>query len=75
MEKLLSSVEENCFATIVKVTETDEFLKRLEEYGLVKGEKIKVIKKAPKSQVFLISIRGFALCIDKETCGKVVVSD
>lgn len=67
---------ENQTATVSKVLEQNsQVLCRLQEYGLVSGESVRVIKIAPKSQVYLISIRGFALCVDKETCKKVVVCD
>ena len=76
MEKLLCDMLENQTAKVVKVLEqNDQVLCRLQEYGLVDGEIVRVIKIAPQSKVYLISIRGFALCLDKETCKKVVVSE
>jgi len=74
MEKLLSEINENQTVTIIKLLETNSAVfARLQEYGLVEGEKVRIIKIAPKSEVYLISVRGFALCIDKETCNKVIV--
>jgi len=76
MDKLLSDIKENQTATISKLIETNNaVLSRLKEYGLVAGEKVRVIKIAPKSEVYLISVRGFALCIDKETTKKVIVCE
>ena len=67
---------ENQTATIIKLLETQGAVRaRLEEYGLVAGERVRIIKIAPKSEVYLLSVRGFALCLDKQTCKKVVVSE
>ena len=76
MERLLSDIKENTPVKVVRILESnDAIFNRLEEYGLVSGEEIKIIKIAPRSEVYLISVRGFALCVDKSTCKKVVVCE
>ena len=73
MEYLLNnaSVRQNYMVKQINIKDVDK-LRRLQELGLVCGQKIVLVAK-PTKNVRLLLIRGSIVALDSQICSKVVV--
>ena len=76
MEKFLTEMPINKPCKVAKINTTNkEILTRFLNFGVVCGEYVKILYKAPKDKNFLIAVRGYALALDKDATQKVIVYD
>lgn len=74
--KTLLDAKKNQKVIISNIIESDPALaRRYCELGLIIGEKIEVICKAPKNSSVLICVRGYSLALDSNTCKKVIINE
>jgi len=70
----LSDLQVGKLASIKRVTGANETMERLRDLGLVPGEEVQVIKKAPFGDPIEIRIMNYSLCIRKSEARKIRVS-
>jgi len=70
MEKRLSEIEPREEGTVIKIERKQ---KRLMDMGIVKGAKIKVIRKAPLGDPVEFSLKGYNLSLRKEDASAIWV--
>lgn len=66
------TVGSTCVITTCNLPQTLKL--RLEEMGLTRGAKVTVVKTAPLGDPLEICVRGYSLCIRKETAKSFVVT-
>lgn len=69
----LEKLKENQIGIVISVEGSGEINHRLLDMGIVPGAKIKISKAAPFGDPLQIEIRGYSMCIRKETARKIIV--
>ena len=69
----LASMKPGQSGRIVALTRDDEHMSRLSELGMIEGERVTFIKKAPLGDPIEIRILQYNLCIRKEEARNILV--
>lgn len=70
----LSEVEPNSPCTVLNVAQKCNASDRLADMGFTAGAKVRVLRFAPLGDPLEVEIRGYRLCLRKETAENIVVS-
>lgn len=69
----LASLQPGDIARIVSIDPRDESVYRMAEMGLVEGQLIRVLRKAPLGDPLSISIMNYELCLRKKEARSITV--
>ena len=73
--KTLDQLEIGKTATIKSINIKNELRKRLMDMGIIKGEKIKVVKKAPLGDPIEFSVKGYSISLRKSEAKKIEIEE
>ncbi len=69
----LDKLTVGCSAEIVKIDPSNPNLSRLSELGVIAGQKVKLLRKAPLGDPLQIRIMNYELCLKKQDAAGIIV--
>ena len=75
LEKKLSEIEPGTEAFVKRVTGDKNLRKRIADMGIVKGTRIKVVRKAPLGDPVEFELKGYSLSLRKNEAENVYVEE
>ncbi len=75
MEKRLSEIEPGTEVSVKRVTGDKNLRKRIADMGIVKGTRIKVVRKAPLGDPVEFELKGYSLSLRKNEAENVYVEE
>lgn len=69
----LASLKPGDTAKIISIDPAEESIYRMAEMGLVEGQRIRVLRKAPLGDPLSISIMNYELCLRKKEARSITV--